>query len=510
MIRTFVLISAIISCSLAFGVDAVWDGGAGDGLWSSRFNWAGDAVPPVGNRIIIEPAAAANVIFDAASYAANKLIVGSAAAAAPGTTLTFQAGTLTNPSYFILGNGTGKFGTLYVSGTAAAITTRDLNLGSGGGNGYAYIIAGTVTVTGSGAGVGLSVPFDSGSCGRLFISGTGKVIAAQLTMYANGIIDVSQAGQLQLSGDQRTLVDAYISAGKIAGYGTAGRVKVDYNTINPGKTTVYSTGGIADMISAAAEGDTVYVPEGTYDEGQFNIDKPITLVSAGGAENTIINLTGNGMSIIGNNVTLQGFTIQNQDSGIVYLVRVGKSTANVSYNVSGCRIEDCVVQSGGRTDGITVCTNSINIDLISNKITNCVNGVVVYPDSTDIALLDNDIYRNSCGIRLLGSAENTRIMANGIYWNSLYGVFNGTTTAVDAKNNFWGAQTGPYHQVMNTYGQGGRVSDNVSFIPYFIGNITPRWSLCPSEDLNGDCKVDFADFVLVGEGWMKDGLLLYD
>ncbi len=496
--------SVIIFCGLAAGADTIWDGGAGSGLWSIGANWVGDAVPPAGNRVIIEPSNAADVVFDVVSYAANKMIMGSPAATVPGTTLTFTTGTFTNPSYFIVGNGSGKIGTVYIDGADAAVTARDFNLGSVGGTGYAYVSAGTLTVTGAGTNVGLCVPFDASSSGRLNISGAGKVVAAQLTMYANGVIDISEGGQLRLNGDKRSLVDDYVTACRITGYGGAGRIKVDYDTVNPGMTTVYSVASIQGMIDAAAVGDTIYIPDGVYNEGQFNIDKPITLVSMNGCENTVINLTGNGLGIIADNVTINGFTIQNQDGGIVYLVRIGKSVAGVAYNVSGCRIENCVIRSENRTDGISVCSNSTNIDLLSNKVFNCVNGLVVYPNSTDIAIIDNDIYRNSCGVRLLGSAGNVRIMANGIYWNSLYGLFNHTTTATDAKNNFWGLQTGPYHQVMNSYGKGNGVSDYVDFMPYFVGNVTPRWSLCPQADLSGDCKVDIADFVLMAESWCGD------
>jgi hypothetical protein len=34
-------------------VDAVWDGGAGDGLWTNAVNWAGDVVPATGNIVHI-------------------------------------------------------------------------------------------------------------------------------------------------------------------------------------------------------------------------------------------------------------------------------------------------------------------------------------------------------------------------------------------------------------------------------------------------------------------------
>lgn len=263
----------------------------------------------------------------------------------------------------------------------------------------------------------------------------------------------------------------------------------------PGDTIVYGIGGIADMIAAAQNGDTVYVPEGVYEQGQLNIDKSITLAAVGNAENTIISLTGGDMSVLADMVTVKGFTITGSES--VYLVKVGRST----QSVSGCRIENCVFAPSGDADGITIYSNAADIDIISCDISNCVNGVVIYPDCADIAVLDNDIHDNGCGIRLLGSVAQTRLYANGIYRNTLYGVFNGSAVLLNAANNFWAVASGPFHTVLNPAGKGNTVSDYIEFMPYFTGIATGRWQVCPQGDLNGDCIVNLSDFAVFGRGW---------
>jgi hypothetical protein len=50
---------------------------------------------------------------------------------------------------------------------------------------------------------------------------------------------------------------------------------------------------------------------------------------------------------------------------------------------------------------------------------------------------------------------------NDFYRNSLYGLYADNVTVV-ASNNFWGASSGPFHEVLNPSGQGDRVSGDAS------------------------------------------------
>ena len=56
-----IVITILGSATPAFAVDptvATWDGGAGDGLWSSAANWSGDVVPGPTTAVVIENQAA--------------------------------------------------------------------------------------------------------------------------------------------------------------------------------------------------------------------------------------------------------------------------------------------------------------------------------------------------------------------------------------------------------------------------------------------------------------------
>jgi hypothetical protein len=58
--------------------------------------------------------------------------------------------------------------------------------------------------------------------------------------------------------------------------------------------------------------------------------------------------------------------------------------------------------------------------------------------------------------------------------NGQYGVKNASTSVtVDARNNYWGANSGPYHETSNPYGQGDAVSDGVLFEPWVTSECLP-------------------------------------
>jgi uncharacterized repeat protein (TIGR01451 family) len=64
------------------------------------------------------------------------------------------------------------------------------------------------------------------------------------------------------------------------------------------------------------------------------------------------------------------------------------------------------------------------------------------------------------------TSSSARINLNDILSNKSYGVYNSSSSVVDARYNFWGDLTGPYHPEKNPTGKGDRVSDCVEFMPY--------------------------------------------
>lgn len=103
--------------------------------------------------------------------------------------------------------------------------------------------------------------------------------------------------------------------------------------------------------------------------------------------------------------------------------------------------------------------------------------------STNINITNNNIQNGGYGVRLLYTAatgdptpmiSTTTINYNNITGNSEYGVENTIAgTEVDARLNWWGNATGPYHNVTNPSGTGNAVSDSVEYIPWLIEPYPP-------------------------------------
>jgi parallel beta-helix repeat protein len=100
---------------------------------------------------------------------------------------------------------------------------------------------------------------------------------------------------------------------------------------------------IRDAVDAANPGDTVFVSEGTYAEGQIDVDKPLTLLANGTV--TVDGLQkGHVFYVTASNVTVNGFNILNtsawwSDSSGVYLDKVqncwieGNTVTNASTGI---------------------------------------------------------------------------------------------------------------------------------------------------------------------------------
>jgi parallel beta-helix repeat protein len=94
-------------------------------------------------------------------------------------------------------------------------------------------------------------------------------------------------------------------------------------------------------------------------------------------------------------------------------------------------------------------------------------GILLYQYSNSTLISYNDIHDNQIGIDVYQSSDVT-VQYNNIYNNTEYGVYNTPSPIVDARYNWWGDPTGPYHPELNPSGKGDRVSDNVDFEPWLL------------------------------------------
>ena len=77
-------------------------------------------------------------------------------------------------------------------------------------------------------------------------------------------------------------------------------------------------------------------------------------------------------------------------------------------------------------------------------------------------MIQNGIHDNGGdGLQLVAGGSSV-VNFNNLYANGgAYELWNGTSSAVDARYNWWGHYTGPYHPTLNPDGLGDPVSDDV-------------------------------------------------
>jgi parallel beta-helix repeat protein len=142
--------------------------------------------------------------------------------------------------------------------------------------------------------------------------------------------------------------------------------------------------------------------------------------------------------------------------------------------------------------GFRISTNyQGNLDFTNNTITagsavaTDIHGIKFQIPSTAsvVNILDNSITGAQYGVYIPTGTLNLAsitIEDNTIASNTLYGVYNGTATPVDASPNWWGDASGPYHATLNPCGLGNAVTDNVDFSPwYFQSGMTTLNGLSP-------------------------------
>ena len=248
--------------------------------------------------------------------------------------------------------------------------------------------------------------------------------------------------------------DASGPSGVGPGHGNAASTKVLYSPwlgaevgTEPMTWGVDPTGFIQGTIDAAAPGDTIIVMEGEYQQ-DLNIDKSLTLKSAGGYEVTTIigsvSIELNAEKVFfGGNKT--GFTIDaNGGDFAIRLSSNNRSEVTISQNILT-----------GATDGITTRNSLVN----NNTIT----------------IDDNKIYKNDYGIYLetVTGGSTILINSNSLAGNDKYGLYvKNSTLTIDATNNWWGHASGPSGGVADPVtgrianGTGGAVSGYVHFDPW--------------------------------------------
>lgn len=139
-------------------------------------------------------------------------------------------------------------------------------------------------------------------------------------------------------------------------------------------------------------------------------------------------------------------------------------------------------------DGITVYMSNTVVEYNSVTGSNSENGAIYLAFGiANITIENNHVLNNAlrtnkfsdaAGI-MIGSAVNAATVTlrrNRLEGNTPYGVTNKATAQLDARRNWWGDPTGPYHPTINPGGLGDRISDNVLYDPWYADEAMTRLS----------------------------------
>lgn len=131
-------------------------------------------------------------------------------------------------------------------------------------------------------------------------------------------------------------------------------------------------------------------------------------------------------------------------------------------------IMEHVVVSYGSVEGAVMGAVTINLkDIIirNSEINNSGYSGIFIKDSQPT--IENNIISNNRAGVLSWSSKTPKITNNSIVDNDIgASVILSLSNRLDAADNWWGHDSGPYHAVLNPTGQGNRVSDGVIFDPW--------------------------------------------
>lgn len=148
-------------------------------------------------------------------------------------------------------------------------------------------------------------------------------------------------------------------------------------------------------------------------------------------------------------------------------VPVAGDWGGIVVNSGGvANLSNTIVRYGGSmgTYGSQVYNNGGTLELIDSRVVyGTINGV--RNDSGAANIEGTELAYNTNGLYINGGTV-TATTDNVIHDNISYGVFNNTVTTINAQNNFWGHNSGPYHILDNPSGLGNLVSDYVNFNPW--------------------------------------------
>ena len=179
------------------------------------------------------------------------------------------------------------------------------------------------------------------------------------------------------------------------------------NTLYVGGTGPGNYTSIQNAVDNASDGDTVFVSDGTYYENVF-VDKSINLL--GENKNYTVsdaNYKDDVVNIKAENVTIEGFTLQNSGKEAIYYI----SDSGIDLRANNSKITNNIIISN-LANGITLLWANNNI-IENNSLSNNVHtGIKLSHYSNNNSIVNNNVYFSDNGIYLYIKSENNKIRDN--------------------------------------------------------------------------------------------------
>ncbi|MFC1795428.1 hypothetical protein ACFL3Q_17810 [Planctomycetota bacterium] len=466
------LISLVLPLAMLNSASAqiLWDDGGADHLWSTAENWGADTIPTsIDPASIDAPDKTHCVVEDGITAVCETLRVGNASSI---TNLDISGGSLTATGAYVGVDSPAGHGILNISD--GLFSTGSLQVG--------WVGTGTVNMTGGVIELSdnLIVPGRTGT-GTVNLNG-GVINASELRLTSElGLLDIT-IGTLVLDGNDIEKVQKFIDDGWITAYGDQGKVNLDYNITNEGKTTLTATALLepvpADgatiapgevvlswtMLDPLLPGDPVTVDVYFTDDLQLLLDF---------ADPTAIQI-----------VSMQNVTsvvVQTQPKKQYYWA-VDSYTFPGAFPAVGPIFSFYVDNLAPRVDaGADVVTwlqdgtrvGNLDATVTDEEATTVQWSVVSEPNEGTAVIED-------------GTAEDTSVMLSAV------GEYVLELVATDSE--YSGSDT----VTINVYSDSCEAAKSLPDYVPIVG------------DLNGDCKVDEADMALLEENWLKDNSLTDD
>ena len=137
-------------------------------------------------------------------------------------------------------------------------------------------------------------------------------------------------------------------------------------------------------------------------------------------------------------------------------------------NAGSATLEWCEVAHGGYWGGVGLFKTGSGALVLKNTGVRDHNGDGLRIDnSTGQHQIDRCVFAgNHNGILVRNQSLPVPVTGSQIISNSIWGIQNEGPAEVDARHNWWGDASGPYHPAKNSDGMGNRVSDLVQFEPW--------------------------------------------